>query len=243
MDTIATQLGWIALFVAVAVGTYILTWTGWFLTDTGWDRNWASTSGEGNPLIPNALESLWHYHQAVYQFHSTLSTAHLYQSSPYSWLFLGRPVAYFYEGGTGCGAATCSAEVIALGTPAIWWAFLPALVATGWRFLARRDWRAGTILLMVATGFVPWMFYPDRTMFFFYALPSLPFLVLALTLALGMVLGPASASFDRRLAGGILTGVYLLVVAMTFAYFYPILTGELITYAEWQSRMWLDSWV
>jgi dolichyl-phosphate-mannose--protein O-mannosyl transferase len=250
LDTIATQLGWIALFLLVTVATYLLTWTGWFVTDTGWDRNWAETSGvipgffpDALNAVPNALLSLWHYHEAVYRFHKTLSTAHLYQSSPYSWLFLGRPVAYYYEGGGQCGAPTCSAEVIALGTPALWWSFLPALVATAWRWLARRDWRAFAILAIVATGFVPWMFFPQRTMFFFYALPSEPFLVLAVTLALGMVLGPTTASFDRRLAGGVLTGVYLLVVAMTFAYFYPIFTGEVITYAQWQSRMWLDSWV
>jgi len=243
MDTVATQLGWVATFGVLIVLTYLATWTGWFLTDTGWDRHWAETSGEANPFIPNALESLWHYQWAVYEFHSKLTTAHPYQSSPYSWLFLGRPVAYFYEGKGNCGAATCSAEVIALGTPSLWWSFIPALVATVWRWFAKRDWRAGAILLMVAVGFVPWLFYPNRTMFFFYALPSLPFLVLAVTLALGMVLGPATATFDRRLAGGILTGVYLLIVALTFAYFYPIFTGELITYAEWQARMWLDSWV
>jgi dolichyl-phosphate-mannose--protein O-mannosyl transferase len=243
LDTVATQLGWVAAFGGLIVLTYLATWAGWFLTDTGWDRQWAETSGKGSPIIPNALESLWHYQVAVYEFHSKLTTAHPYQSSPYSWLFLGRPVAYFYEGGGNCGAASCSAEVIALGTPSLWWMFIPALVATGWRWFAKRDWRAGAILLMVAFGFVPWMFYPDRTMFFFYALPSLPFLVLALTLALGMVLGPANASFDRRLAGGVLTGVYLLIVALTFAYFYPVFTGEVITYAEWQARMWLDSWV
>lgn len=243
LDTVATQLGWVAAFGVVAVVTYLATWTGWFVTDTGWDRQWAETSGEGLPFVPNALESLWHYQMAVYNFHSKLTAAHPYQSSPSSWLFLGRPVAYYYESKGNCGAPTCSSEVIALGTPALWWSFIPALVATGWRWFSRRDWRAGAILLVVAVGFVPWLFYPDRTMFFFYALTSTPFLVLAVTLALGMVLGPAAASFDRRLAGGILAGVYLLIVAMTFAYFYPIYTGELLTYTQWHARMWLDSWV
>jgi dolichyl-phosphate-mannose--protein O-mannosyl transferase len=242
-DTIATQTGWIVGFGLIIVVTYVLTWAGWFFTDTGWDRNWAETSGEGLPFVPNALESLWHYHQAVYAFHSKLTTDHVYESSPSSWLFLGRPVAYYYESKGDCGAPACSAEVIALGTPSLWWSFIPALVVTAWRWFSRRDWRAGAILLVVAAGFVPWMFYPERTMFFFYALPTLPYLVLAVTLALGLVLGPATATFDRRLAGGILTGVYMLIVGMMFAYFYPIFTGRLITYAQWQARMWLDSWV
>lgn len=243
LDTIATQLGWVFVFVLTIIVTYLATWTGWFVTDTGWDRHWAETSGQGSALVPNALESLFHYHKAVLDFHSKLTTNHPYESSPSSWLFLGRPVAYFYESTGNCGAAACSSEVIALGTPSLWWSFIPALIATAWRWLSRRDWRAGAILLVVAAGFVPWMFYPERTMFFFYALPTLPYLVLAVTLAIGIVLGPATATFDRRLAGGILTGVYLLVTAMMFAYFYPIFTGRLITYAQWQARMWLDSWV
>jgi dolichyl-phosphate-mannose-protein mannosyltransferase len=243
LDTIATQLGWVALFGVLIVVTYLATWTGWFVTDTGWDRQWAQNTGEGSRFIPDAIENLWHYQQAVYKFHSTLTTAHPYQSTPWSWLFLGRPVAYYYESKGNCGASACSAEVIALGTPSLWWSFIPALVVTAWRWLSRRDWRAGSILLVVAAGFVPWMFYPERTMFFFYALPTLPYLVLAVTLTLGVVLGPATATFDRRLAGGILSGVYVLIVGMTFVYFYPILTGKLITYAQWQARMWLDSWV
>ncbi len=242
-DTLATQIGWVVAFGVLIVVTYTLTWTGWFVTDNGWDRQWAETSPDALPFLPNALESLWHYHGAVYDFHSKLTTAHTYQSSPSSWLFLGRPVAYYYESTGSCGAPTCSAEVIALGTPSLWWSFIPALFAVAWRWLSRRDWRAGAILLVVAAGFIPWMFYPERTMFFFYALPTLPYLVLAVTLALGLVLGPATATFDRRLAGGILTGVYLLIVGMMFAYFYPIFTGRLITYSEWQARMWLDSWV
>jgi dolichyl-phosphate-mannose--protein O-mannosyl transferase len=223
--------------------TYLATWTGWFVTDTGWDRHWAETTGNSVLFVPDALVNLWHYHDAVYKFHTNLSTAHPYQSSPYTWLLLGRPVAYFYESKGVCGAPACSAEVIALGNPLLWWAFIPALFASVWRAVARRDWRAWTILAMVAVGIVPWMFYPDRTMFFFYALPALPFLVLAVTLALGMVLGPARAAPDRRIAGGMLAGTYMLIVALTFWYFYPIFTGEVIPYEEWHVRMWLDTWV
>jgi dolichyl-phosphate-mannose-protein mannosyltransferase len=34
------------------------------------------------------------------------------------------------------------------------------------------------------------------------------------------------------------------VVALCFAYFYPIFVGQLIPYTSWQSRMWLGSrWI
>jgi dolichyl-phosphate-mannose--protein O-mannosyl transferase len=237
------EAGLAASFVAIALITYLACWTGWFLSDTGWDRHWAENNDGEVFLVPNALVNLWHYHLAVYDFHKNLTSSHPYQSTPYSWLFLGRPVAYYYEGGTGCGAPTCSSEIIALGNPALWWPFLPALGATAWQWIAKRDWRAGAILLTAATGIVPWMAFSGRTMFFFYALPALPFMVLATTLVLGMILGKPTAVLDRRVAGAILVGAYVLLVAMSFAFFYPIYTGEVITYAQWQSRMWLDTWI
>ena len=58
----------------------------------------------------------------------------------------------------------------------------------------RRDWRAGAILAGVAAGYLPWFMYPDRTMFYFYAVSFEPFLVLALVYCLGLVLGRAVRS-------------------------------------------------
>ncbi|MDQ1643905.1 MAG: dolichyl-phosphate-mannose-protein mannosyltransferase [Cryptosporangiaceae bacterium] len=236
--------------VALAVGFCVLasivyfgSWSGWLLTDKGWDRHWAENTGSQVAFLPNFVVNLWHYHSAVLDFHENLHTPHPYQSTPWSWLYLGRPVAFYYESPQGCGAPSCSSEIIALGNPVLWWAFLPALAGTAWRWIARRDWAAGAILVGTAAGILPWLAYPGRTMFFFYALPALPFMVLAVTVVLGMVLGKANAELDRRMAGAILVGAYLLLVAGAFAFFYPIYTGELITNAQWQARMWLDTWV
>ena len=242
-DTIGREVGWLFAFIGLLLATYLLTWTGWFVTSTGWDRHWAETTGHEVWWAPDALVNLWHYQKAVYEFHTHLTQKHDYQSTPWSWFVLGRPVAFYYSPDGNCGASKCSAEILALGNPLLWWSFVPALVACVWRWLARRDWTAGAILLCAAAGIVPWMFYPDRTMFFFYTLPALPFLVLAVTLVLGMVLGPATAARDRRVTGAVALGAYVLVVALAFAYFYPIYTGEVMTYAKWHARMWFDSWI
>ncbi|HEV2089424.1 MAG TPA: hypothetical protein VGR21_14050, partial [Cryptosporangiaceae bacterium] len=242
-DTVGRDLGWFAAFLGFVLLAYLATWTGWFVTDAGWDRHWAETTGNSLPLVPDALINLWHYQKAVYDFHAGLSAKHDYQSTPWSWLFLGRPVAYYYTGEGNCGADRCAAHILALGNPLLWWSFGAALVATAWGWLARRDWRGAAILACVGAGLVPWTFYPDRTMFLFYALPALPFLVLAVTYALGMLLGPVTADRDRRLLGVGLAGLYVLLVAATFAYFYPVYTGELLPYEDWHNRMWFDSWI
>jgi dolichyl-phosphate-mannose--protein O-mannosyl transferase len=81
-------------------------------------------------------------------------------------------------------------------------------------------------------------------------LPALPFLILAVVYALGAIMTPTTgmASGDRRsdrqLMGTVAAGVFVLLVALCFAYFQPIFTGQLITYEAWQSRMWLGSrWI
>ena len=76
-------------------------------------------------------------------FHTTLDDAHTYQSWPWQWLLLGRPVAFYWSGDGACGAPTCASEILLLGTPLLWWSFLPALAALAWLGVARRDWRAG----------------------------------------------------------------------------------------------------
>jgi dolichyl-phosphate-mannose--protein O-mannosyl transferase len=87
-------------------------------------------------------------------------------------------------------------------------------------------------------------------MFAFYVLPALPFLVLAVVYALGAIMTPqtgiasGTARSDRQLVGTVVAGVYVLLVALNFAYFHPIYVGHLLTYESWQHRMWLGSrWI
>lgn len=212
---------------------YTVSWAGWFLSDDGWDRSYGGT----------AIVGWIHYHREILNFHTGLTTHHRYESQPWSWLLLGRPVAYYYTAPTGCGSPACSREVIAIGNPALWWPFLAALVGVTWRWLAHRDWRGAAVLVGVGAGFLPWLPYPDRTMFLFYALPALPFLILATTLCLGMVLGGPAATPGRRLFGAWAVAGYVSLVAVTFAFFHPVLVGTLLTYARWQDRIWFPTWI
>jgi dolichyl-phosphate-mannose--protein O-mannosyl transferase len=62
------------------------------------------------------------------------------------------------------------------------------------------------------------------------------------TLVLQDVLGPPRASALRRQVGLAVVCLYVAVVAMTFVFFYPILTGAPLSNAEWLQRMWFPSW-
>ncbi|WP_425555572.1 dolichyl-phosphate-mannose--protein mannosyltransferase [Kitasatospora kazusensis] len=261
----ATLAGPLLLLVASTV--YVASWTGWFLSSTapdkgGYGRDWALHRAGLSPeyvqgvrmpfrvdmtWVPDALRSLWHYHSAVYDFHVHLTSPHTYQSSPWSWLVQGRPVSYFYDspklGQSGCQVNECAREVLAIGTPLLWWAGVAALAYCLYRWALRRDWRAGAVLCAVAAGYLPWFLYPTRTIFLFYAVAFVPFLVLAVTMMIGAMIGPAKASPERRVIGVTAAGLLILLIMCNFLYFYPLYTGETIPMDAWRARMWFTSWI
>ncbi len=228
--------------------TYLASWTGWFISATGWGRNWAQATSQGPAFfVFDSLRSWLSYQTQVLSFHTGLSTPHNYQSQPWSWPLLLRPVAFFYETPTGkCGAPTCSQAVLGVGTPIIWYGGLIALIAMIAWYVATRDWRAGAVLLGYAAGWLPWFYWAiadNRTMFIFYAIPMVPFMILALTLAAGLILGPADATPSRRITGAAIVGGFTVLAIINFWWLYPVLTAEIIPYAEWWQRMLFRRWV
>src|ERR1022692_3148604 len=232
-------------FGLVPLAAYLASYSGWFASTAGYDRDWAAQNGNHTPVW-SALDSLYQYTIAMWHFSVTLDAGHPYKSQPWTWLMMSRPVSFYYATPNTCGAKSCSQEVLAIGTPLIWWASIPALAACVVWWLARRDWRAGAVLVGVAAGWLPWFWFAwhdHRTEYYFYAIVFLPYLVMAITLCLGLVIGPARAAPGRRAAGAIVSGGYLLLTLASFAYLYPVLTAQVMPYGAWFSRMWFHSWI
>ncbi len=240
--------------VLVSLLVYVATWWGWLSTSGGYDRNW----GANNPDHPWTvhLGEMWasflKYHQDIYNFHTgeyIRSVTHPYDAHPIGWLLVARPIGIdavndIQPGVDGCTAAagqTCIRVISGMGTPVLWWlAFIALFVAVIW-WIGGRDWRFGAPLLAAAATYVPWFFSADRPVFFFYAICIVPFTVTLLAMVLGLVLGPADGPNRRR--GAIVVGVATALVALNFAYIYPVLTDQLLLYPEWLARMWLRSWI
>ncbi|MEE1929466.1 phospholipid carrier-dependent glycosyltransferase [Streptomyces sp. TRM 70351] len=236
--------------VPVAAVVYLASWTGWFATGGGYYRDWHTGAGADSAWswVPGPLRSLWHYEAQVYEFHVGLTDEHAYDSNPFSWLVNGRPVSYHYEsqdyGDPGCTEPSgCAQEVLALGTPVLWWVGCAALVYALYRWALRRDWRAGAVLCGVAAGYLPWFLYQERTIFFFYAVVFVPFLCLAVAMLLGAVAGPPGVTEGRRAVGLVACGVVVLLVAWNFVYFWPLYTAGELSMDQWRARMWLSTWI
>ena len=214
-------------YVIVIPSVYLISWSGWFLSSNGWDRQSSS----------NSLLSLFNYHKEILNFHTGLETDHPYQASPWNWLILGRPTSFFYDSPKNCGSDNCAQEILAMGTPTIWWLGLISIFITIGYFIHRRDKSAGLILLALLSNYLPWLMFPERTTFYFYAIAFQPYLILAITFAIKEFL--ADSQGKRRV--WVLSGFSLS--ALVFLYFLPLYLGTVLTYESWYSKMWFSSWI
>lgn len=235
--------------VGTAVATYLVSWTGWFRTAGGWNRQWATQHPADGiaGIVPDPLRSLWDYHERMMTFHVGLSTPHTYQSNPWSWMLQTRPTSFFYEGPKqgqqGCEVATCSRAILDLGNPAIWWAAPLALAVLVFMWALARDWRAGAILSGFVGGYLPWFQYQERTIFTFYSVAFVPWVVLAVVYLLSMALGRADDSPRRRRIGLGIWAAYVALAVGLFAFFWPIYVADVIPRDSWSLRMWFRSWI
>ena len=212
-------------FILTPLGVYFITWSGWILNSNGWARQ----SGG------NLFSSLWNYHIEILSFHRDLAEKHSHNANPWSWLVLGRPTSFYYESPKDCGAASCAQEILAIGTPVLWWAGVFAIAVTAGLFIVSKDRIAAFILAGIAGTYLPWFLIQGRTMFYFYAISILPFLILALIYTFNWAL--KYKDYRKYI------GVFIIVVAINFIYFLPIFLGIQIPYADWLDRMWLPSWI
>ncbi|MDC7123129.1 phospholipid carrier-dependent glycosyltransferase [Cellulomonas fimi] len=241
--------------VGIGVVTYLASWWSWFASTDAYNRQWAALNpGQGVEWLPPALRSLWKYHQDMWAFHNGLETPHSYAAHPLGWIVQWRPTSFYYptevSGLQGqaavdaCGADQCSQAITALGNPVLWWCGAAAiLVALVW-LIRFRDWRAGAVLSGIAAGWLPWFLYAHRTIFTFYSIAFLPWVVLTLTYVLGLVIGPKEELGARQRRVAIwCVGVLLALVVAVSVFFYPIWSGMVIPYDFWHSHMWMSQWV
>eukprot|EP01037_Dinobryon_pediforme_P001113 gene1113-1127_t len=186
-------------YILIPILIYFLSWMGWLLNASGYDRNWANSQHHGFfNFIPAPLRSLWHYHSEMWNFHTTLTASHPYSANPWGWLIMARPTSFYYQAPHGCGAPACAQEVLALGTPLLWWSAVAAIAVTFGYWISRREWQSGLLLLSLAAGYLPWFNWQRRTIFNFYTIAFEPFIILIVVFALSKLLEPDRFGFVTK---------------------------------------------
>lgn len=231
--------------VPAAIATYLMSWWGWINSAGGYSRNWAEDNSLPGILgsLPGWAQSLWNYHEMIFKFHVNLSEAHSYQAHPLSWLLGLRPTAFFYEtysaGQMGCESVSCSSAITALGNPLIWILATSALLYLLFRYLKTRERVVGLVLLGVGALYLPWLLISERTVFAFYSVSFLPWMILGLVLVMQIVYRKIT---DAKLAKGLVVSFFMLAFLLSI-FFLPVNIGLVIPFEQWQLRMWLPSWV
>lgn len=228
------------LLVPPAAAVYLASWAGWLFTDGGWGRHAVDSSpAEGLwGWVPLPLQNLWAYHEKIYGFHVGLATGHPYQSPAWQWPLLTRPTSMYWNQ-TDAGVQAVSS----LPNPLLWWAGAAAVIFLLVRLAISRRWQYAAVLTAIASTYVPWLLYPQRTIFQFYTVAILPFLILGLVLALREIAGGADATPARRTAGQNVVLVFLAVTALVSAFWYPVWTGMTVPYEFWRLHNWLPTWI
>jgi dolichyl-phosphate-mannose--protein O-mannosyl transferase len=202
-------------FVAVPVAVYVLSYTEFFIQ---------------HPFdIVGFVRLQWYMlkNDVSVGGHFVPSTS----SRPWTWPLLLHPIRY-WSFPTKTGTDPARGSIIALGNPVLFWGFLLMLPAALYRTIRHRERALAIILGFYAVLYVPWLL-SNRTQYFFYMLPCVPFMALALVGAL------RTLSKNHARAVGVTTAVLALGVAMLFA---PVWLG-LPTSSAWLAHLrWLPRW-
>ncbi len=245
--------------------TYIATWWAWFASETAWPRHTlVAVTGNRSDWKSGTLydlaslwsNELWQWTWKMLDFHSHLLTPtdpsqrHPWESKPWTWPIGTRPVLYYSPAnGTNCGdgPVDCVRRIFLIGTPALWWISLFVLAWALWKAIGRLDWRYAAVLVAYGAGYLPWFTNLDRQMYYFYATPLAPFLVIGITLVLGDVLGRGMGTgsrvgLEKRLTSVAVVAIYVGLVVANFVWLWPILNGDPISQERLVMETWLPSW-
>lgn len=239
------------LLVPPALVTYLVSWTGWLVTSGGYDRQSAA-----NPFV-----ALWNYHEGVFAYHRSVTSGHTYASPALEWIPMLNPTLMHREAGEGGSVGLMAA----LPNPLLWWLGMIALAALAVRIVLAALGRTrvtGSECLVgagILATYAPWLLLPGRTMFTFYAITALPFVILAVvltaqriarapapTLLADPTLDEVRAEHERVRGIGAArrTAVRVTIglIAAVGIFFLPFGTGWVEPESLYRAHLWLPSW-
>jgi dolichyl-phosphate-mannose-protein mannosyltransferase len=228
----------IIAFAVLPVTIYLASWIPFF------------TRGQFHNLGDLVL-----YNQQAYWYHANLKATHPWGSPWFSWPFLYRPVAYYYQyeglGPDPVSGRPLFAGMADLGNPLIWWASLPAVLSLPYFVFRHRSFPAAVILVGFLTQYLPWARI-TRVVFLYHMFGGLLFMILALAFVLVRMqdAGPLRIGFfgDRAVTSTRwLVPAFLVAAVVFFLYFYPVWTALPIGDVSYRGgfpngKMWIPTW-
>ena len=238
------------LTVPIAAAVYLTSWTGWFVTKGGYDRNFADQPGNAwtgaLAWVPHAFQSWWQFEIQVYNYNVNEHSPHPYAANPLTWLLMIRPTSMYFAsanlGQHGCTVNFCGSSITGIANPLIWYAGVAAAIYLVYRLIRFREWRVGIILAGLGAGYLPWLLYTNRTVFQFYTIDFEPYLILALAFVASQLIGVRGDPEYRREIGLRWIAVFLIAAVAISVFFWPLWVGQQIDFKYMQLHYWLPTW-
>lgn len=205
--------------------------------------NWNGAIATGsNAIGKGGFSGLLSLQWQMYHYHATLVAKHIYSSKWWTWPLELRPVSYYYTTISGTSPPNeIVSEIISVPNPAVW---LAGLISVPWAaWLAWRDRHKGMLLIIVSylALWLPWAHSP-RIDFMYNFFPNLAAICLCSTYVMlffwrrGDALGGTANALTK-----VGVAAYLALCLGLFYYFFPIWSGDHITWTQWFHRMWLPT--
>jgi dolichyl-phosphate-mannose--protein O-mannosyl transferase len=122
----------------------------------------------------------------------------------------------------------------------VWYPAVAATIVLAWLFVRQKGVWEAAIIAGILAGFVPWLFI-QRDQYFFYAIATLPFLIMALVLLLSKIsdssLKTKRPKLTRKLIGG-----YVGAAVLCGLFFLPLALHTPIPSWFWDLHVWLPGW-
>lgn len=239
----------LATLTLVPAGVYLVAYGPWL---AGAERSRAGLEhcGGEQPCRLGALDrvEVWVDHQLeLLEFHAELEVDNPEAAPAWSWAAQWAPSDLYRkpcradhaptprdldDGVCPADGGSTRARLLALANPVGWAAGLVALVVGAVLAVARRDDRAGVVLALAASQWLPWML-SGRAVYSYYAVSLVPFLALAVVVALDRL--------PRRRRGPVVAGVAALTV-LAFLWLVPLWNGTALDDGAAGLRLWLSGW-
>lgn len=175
------------------------------------------------------LRTIWNNQRDMLSYHTELVAEHPFASPWWSWPLNLVPLWQYRT----IISETTRQGMSSFGNPAVWWVGIIATGAAIFSLAKKRSDEGATVFLLVAyaANFLPWVFI-TRLTFIYHYFPSVPFVVLLISLA-----------FKRYIKRDYLCFAYAGAVLALFVLFFPVISGMEVSVEFVERLRWLPRWV
>jgi len=182
---------------------------------------------EDTNLIKKAIDGSL----SMFSYHSELVAEHYYGSPFYEWPVIWMPLLYAND----MVSDSLVSAISCMGNPAVWWPGIFCVLFILYRWIIKKDKKAGFLFLAYAAQYIPWMSI-GRITFIYHYFPAILFVILMI----GYTMQYLTEHFKY---GKQTIAAYLALVLVMFFIFFPVISGTPVP-VEWGMKLrFLKDWI